>query len=305
MSMNIRELQVNFFEVPLPGGPISLFARELAEGDGLREGERLWTEPIEERKLAVLIVQPAQGLAGYEPMSYTLSQMTQGLVKVLLSSGLQTALASKGRIVEASHTDFSCFCPNDIVTTDVPDFILMRTGVRFTPDCAYVQRRSHFGFFVSWKVRMHFQRDLRDAALAEAATNQRVRFRSGYLDKPATLISSDAATAQALIILDDKETTTAFENVLVPASPKILDNYCRRIGRPDIATRLRLRAQVEACRLKDNGQKDRRSFVRETEKVRAWLNAASSGGRISLSIPNSGQEVYVDVRPSTAEIRAL
>lgn len=303
--MRRPDLQLNLFEVPLTDKPFPLFARSPAGDEKLRPDEREWHKQGDLSRKCVLVA-AAASKPEYVQEAVSAKDLPPFLVERLLENGLRTALQAGGKDVESSLTSLVAFDPQDAVKTS-ESFLELRKGIEFISDHVSIERRFHFGFFASLKVRLRFLVDLSDPNLARAATNQKVFVDQGSSQRRMRLLSVDQGLNMATVFNEDEEEefSIPIANVHVPANRTILVSYCDSLGKRALASQLISQSQEASFRINKNGTKNRAWLKNEMDFVRSWLLRASSGGRLVFSIPNTNQDVFLSAAPAIVRFTEL
>ena len=299
--MRQSDLQVNFFEVPLPDKPFGLWIRSLSQSEILNPFERLWESDSHGIRSAVLVA-PKADTSTYTEKNIAYMNMPPFLVQALLEQGLKVALVETGKDIDQTLTSFAAFDTSDTISTD-ETFLVLRKGVQFHSDYISSERRHTFGFFASLKVRLKFTIDLSDPVLTEAAKRREIYIDDGAQHLKRTLMDVDSRTSTALLYDQQSGLTRDVElcNIRVPVTRLILAKYCELLGKPrGLPSQLIHKAQEASFRVTPSGSKNRSWLKSELAFVRAWLLRASPSGRLTFQLPNTHLDVYLFPEPATA-----
>ncbi|MBL8065899.1 MAG: hypothetical protein JNM34_08575 [Chthonomonadaceae bacterium] len=287
----MRELQLNLYEAFLPG-EVELLIRE--RPDTLLHGESEFGH--KDPNLSVLV---AEGTApsGSFIESFQTYDLHPPLVQRLIVEGLANSF--KRLVVERELLTFNIFDPKDKVIVSA-DFIDLLRGVSFRAEHVTFQGKSYYGFFVSMKVRRHFNETADRKLLLESAIGEQVRVVQDGRVQRVKLLEVKGAKA--------KTETDSFEVIQVPSSEiqvsagqSILARYAQAIGQPELASTLIVESQVASFRYTSAGTKARHWLKSEMNFVGSWLARLGQNGRLPFKLPNSPTECYVGIRPAVVK----
>jgi hypothetical protein len=305
-------LRLNFFAVWLPEDeqPLPLWVRPRSAGAKLEsfEQELILTPPQSERAAPATVgtpsplslsvaVGPFDGefrQDAYRVEPHKVREILPSIVKRLVSSGLEQALAEKGLHIESDPMGFACFDPNLTPDSPMPEAVTLRKGAQFRRDHLVVRGRRIYGFFISPVTRLFFQKLLtEDEALGRAIEGERVDATLDGRVQSADLLSIDFAAKQARVVFELQEYQIPLERVHARATTRAVGRYFELIGRSADARLVRLAPQIANYRLLPSGQRNRRWLAQQYEFVSSWLVGKSESGRLQFQWPQSSTELYV------------
>ncbi len=306
-------LRLNFFSVWLPEDelPLPLLVRRRSDGVKLEYFEReLTLTPLQielaasptaqtvsaTTPLAVAVGPFNEGFRqdAYRVESHRVREILPSIVKRLVSSGLERALAGHGLKIEPDPMGFSCFDPSLTPDSPMPEAVTLRKGAQFRMDHLVVRGRRIYGFFISPVTRLYFKEQLtEDEVLGRALQGERV---DAILDgrvQSADLLSIDFSAKKAKVVFELQEHEIPLDLVHARATTRAIGRYFDLIGKSADARLVRLAPQIANYRLLSNGQRNRRWLAQQYEFVSSWLLAKSESGRLKFQWPESSIELYV------------
>ncbi len=300
--MQTESLQLNFFPIALPVGPLPFLTRTLTQNEKLCAGELSWSAPAidhpSQPTKAVLIGTAPADLRSYTTELVHANTASPYVVKLLLQESLAAALERLGRKVVHERVGLLCYRPDEVVSEGVPDLVVMHRGVDIRVDHFTAQGRRLFGFFITTRVRMAFSKQVqRDPRLVRAALQERVTVERDGRFVSAVLVAEGRSATQIRVAVDDQIIDLPRPDIQIPASQSVLSHYCALIGDPEAATRIRRALQVASYRSRRDGQRNRRWISDQLGYVRNWLNSISTYERFALQWPHSDIQYFLRTQP--------